>query len=394
MKSKILFIFILLTISVGAYEVESIDLSSDLNSSISNSFPTNIHKINALIHIKDISKPEAITIFWISKDSLAKPNTILAKSSKLLNKDIKKVHFSYNKSANLPKGHYVIEVFSRDKKLAQKIFTLYSFNKPILSNTPKKATNHTLDISKIYLATAIKQNPDKTITPIGNSDHFENRQHTIYAIIPFENIKEDTPFSIEWIIVDNGIERNRLLYKDTGEIHYIGNNKKGTYVANITSPQDWRSGIYKFVFKIKGEVVAQKRFTIGQIEQKPSTQSINPTLEEKLIKKLASWMLETIKLRDIRPLYEHSLHGWRDRHDWRSVKQGFENIFNSGLNWEKILTQKPKLRPAKYLGNGAIRLQAIYPGVDSVDILLEGTFFKEGNEWRIFGFALEPLENQ
>ncbi len=394
MKCKLIFILTLLVTILRAYEVKSINFNSSSQSISNSSFPTNTSNIDALIDLKGVEDNDTITVFWISRDRLSNIDNILAKTSQILNPSTKKINFTYRINDSLPKGDYAIEVFENSKKLAQKEFKLYSKDKIEPSKTSKKSTTNLLDISKISLATGVKRDLYGKITLIGEGNHFKNEQHTIYAIIYFENIKEDTPFSIEWVFLGDGYIQNRTIYKSIGKIHYINGSRKGVYVANITFPEDWRSGTYQFIFKVKGNIVSRKKFTIGDVQKSPKNQVIESSLQKKLIKELASWMLETIKLRDIRPLYEHSLHGWRDRHNWKRVKKGFEAIFNSGLKWKEIFMQNPKLRPIEYLGNGAIRLQAIYPGIDSVDILLEGTFFKEGNEWRLFGFALEPLDNQ
>jgi len=62
------------------------------------------------------------------------------------------------------------------------------------------------------------------------------------------------------------------------------------------------------------------------------------------------------------------------------------------MSWREIFAQTPKLRAARIDEKGLLILQAVYPGVHSVNVLLEGDYLYEDGAWRLFGFALEPVK--
>ncbi|OAQ20921.1 hypothetical protein [Thermosulfurimonas dismutans] len=403
-KVSILFFLILFTLANAyAYEVSSIEFSDvaieypeeqrvELGA-ITDRFPVDTPVIHALIHLKGVGENDSIVVRWVSIDALPKPNTNLGEVELFIDPYTKLLHVYYNnRDLQLPAGRYTLELYSNGRLLSRKEFTLYS-NK--YGKTEKESIHHISGISEIYLAKEVKENSDGTITPIGVGDHFPNSQHNIFVIIPYKNLEEGTPYSLEWIVVNDGINRDKSIYKKEGIIRYAGREKKGTIVGNIHLPRDWPDGIFEVVFRLDGKPVMRKRYTIGDVSK--LERSVQPAeapdeaLQKQLITRLADWMLASIEKKDLNPLYEHSVHSWRDRTDWKALKHGFHGIFHAHLKWKEIFAQTPKLLPSKRLANGAIRLQAIYPGINSVDVLLEGTFYKEDGEWRLLGFALEPV---
>lgn len=388
-----------------AYEVTSIEFSDvaiehpetqtvELGA-VTDRFPVETSIIHALVHLKGVGRNDSVVVRWVSNDALPKPNTTLGEIELELDPYTKLFHIYYNNSDfQLPKGRYSLELYSNGKLLAKKSFVLYS---PEHEKANKEPLYKIPGISEIYLAKDVKKHDDGSVTPIGVSDHFPNSQRNIYVVIPYENLKAGLPYSIEWIIVDDGINRNKSLYKKEGIIRHTGKVPKGTIVGNIHLPRDWPSGIFEVVLRLDGKPVLRKQYTIGDVSKltKASAQSdvgsVDKRLQKQLIARLADWMLASIEKKDLKPLYEHSVHSWRDSTDWKALKRGFQGIFNAHLKWKEIFAQTPKLLPSKRLENGAIRLQAIYPGINSVDVLLEGTFYKEDEEWRLLGFALEPV---
>ncbi|OAG27283.1 hypothetical protein [Thermodesulfatator autotrophicus] len=398
------FVFFVLT-NAYAYEVTSIEFSDiaiehpetqtvELGA-VTDRFPVETPIIHALVHLKGVGRNDSVLIRWVRNDALPKPNTTLAEIELKLAPYTKLFHIYYNNSDfQLPKGRYSLELYSNSKLLAKKSFVLYS---PEHEKADRKPLYKIPGISEIYLARDVKTHDDGSVTPIGVSDHFPNSQHNIYVVIPYKNLKAGIPYSIEWIIVDDGINRNKILYKKEGIIRHAGKIPEGTIVANIHLPRDWPNGIFEVVFRLDGKPLLRKQYTIGDVSKlakagaQSEVESVDKHFQKQLITRLANWMLASIEKRDLKPLYEHSVHSWRDSTDWIALKRGFQGIFNAPLKWEEIFAQTPKLLPLKRLANGAIRLQAIYPGINSVDVLLEGTFYKEGGEWRLLGFALEPV---
>ena len=151
---------------------------------------------------------------------------------------------------------------------------------------------------------------------------------------------------------------------------------------------------------MNGEIVAKKKFTIGNSKnlKKLRLQNINikldANLKNRLLKSLKEWMLEAIQRKDLKPLYEHSIHTVRDSFNWDELKQGIEPIFNASLDWSTIFSQTPKSFIAKKGKAETVTIDAVYGGIEGVDILLEGTFYKEDGEWRLLGFAFEPVKQK
>jgi len=405
MKNISALMFLTLFTLLRAYEVTSIDLSDiaveypkerrvELGA-VTDRFPVDTSTIHALVHLKGVGENDPITVRWISVDALPKPDTNLGEASGTLDPHTTILHVYYdNHDLSLPAGRYALEILSDGKLMAKKEFSLIS-NK---GDRKEKESIHPIPgVSQIYLAKDVKENSDGTVTPIGMGDHFPNSQHKIYAIVPYKGLKAGTPYSLEWVVVNDGINRNKSLYKMKGVLQNPGGKNDATVTAAIHLPRDWPDGIFEVIFRLDSKTVARKRFTIGDVSKlkeksAPSkSERVDKDLQKTLIARLSGWMLSSIERKDLTPLYEHSVHRWRDRNDWQALRQGFQEIFNAGLKWKEIFAQTPKILPPRQLENGAVRLQAIYPGIESVDVLLSGTFFKEDGEWRLLGFALEPV---
>ncbi len=370
--------------SINAYEVSSIVLSDQVNfKTKSNHFSIDTPVIYTLIHLKNVKRGDFITVEWIKKDTnLSK----LSKQRVPLYSGMKYIHFHYKSDPDLGSGKYILKVFSKGKIITQKYFNLYTPNKD--------------KISKIYLAKDIEKNSDGTITPIGIQDHFQNSQHKIYALIPFKNIKEGTHFVLEWIVINDGINHNKIITKKTGKLHYLKGKSSGVISANIENLHKWPNGIFEIDLRLGKNFIIKRRFSIGDssklklFNREKKSNKIDKLIQKQLLNSLSKWIVETIKSRDMKPLYEHSVHSYRDGLDWSLSKKSFEEIFNTPIDWEKIFMQKEKVLSVKLLKNGALHLEAIYPGIKSVDVLLGGTFYKEYNEWRLLGFMLEPVETK
>ena len=364
--------------------VTSIELSDKLD--------LHIPKIDALIDIEGAKKGDCITAQWISKDAFPKANMTLAKTEVTLEPSKKVVHISYDNSIiPLRVGHYILKIFSKNRLLAVKEFTVVESNKTN-NDTTNKAKNYKL---KIYLSKEIKKDEEDKIVPVDITDNFANSQHKIYATIPYENLKPKTPFLIEWIVVYDGINFNKVIYKQEGIIKA----NKGVIKALLTNSQKWPDGVFEVLLRLNGKIVAKKKFTIGDKEHLKKLKlknSVDIKLDEKLkkrlLKNLKGWMLETIQKRDIKPLYKHSIHTVRDSFNWDEIQKGLEPLFNAEMDWKVVFAQIPKSFNAKKEENGIVKIKAVYYLSDKIDILLEGTFYKEDGEWRLLGFALEPIK--
>ena len=406
MKQVLFSIFLLIFTLLNAYEITSIDLSDiaveypkerrvELGA-VTDRFSVDTSTIHALVHLKDVGENDPITVRWISVDALPKSNTNLGEVSGTLEPHTKMFHVYYdNRNLRLPAGRYALEILSDNILKAKKEFSLVSRKR---DGKEKESIHPVSGVSEIYLAKAVKENSNGTVTPVGVGDHFPNSQHKIYAIIPYKNLKVGTPYSIEWVVVNDGINRNKSLYKMRGVLQNSGGQNGATVTADIHLPRDWPDGIFQVIFRLDGKVVARKRFTIGDVSKLKGKNSpskgerVDKDLQKTLIARLSGWMLSSIERKDLTPLYEHSVHRWRDRNDWQALRQGFQGVFNARLKWKEIFAKEPKILPPKQLENGAVLLQAIYPGIDSVDVLLSGTFFQENGQWRLLGFALEPAD--
>jgi len=405
MKKISALVFLTLFTLLRAYEVTSIDLSDiaveypkerrvELGA-ITDRFPVDTSTIHALVHLKNVGENDPVTVRWVSLDALPKPNTNLGEASGTLDPYTKILHVYYdNRNLRLPAGRYALEILSGGVLKAKKEFHLVSRKG---DGNEHESVHPVPGISEIYLAKGLRENRDGTVTPIGVGDHFLNSQHKIYAIVPYRGLKAGTPYSLEWVVVNDGINRNKSLYKTEGVLQNPGGQNGGTITADIHLPRDWPDGIFEVIVRLDGQTVARKRFTIGDVSKLEEaraplhSEEIDNDLQKTLISRLSGWMLSSIKRKDLTPLYEHSVHRWREHNDWQALRQGFQGIFNAGLKWKAIFAQKPKILPPIRLENGAVRLQAIYPGIESVDVLLSGTFYKEDGEWRLLGFALEPV---
>ena len=405
MKKILLSIFLLALTLLKAYEITSIELSDiaveypkeqrvELGA-VTDRFPVDTSTIHALIHLKDVGENDPVTVRWVSIDALPKPNTELGEASGTLDPHTKIFHVYYdNRDLRLPAGRYALEILSDGALKAKKEFSLVSQKRDGKEN---ENIHSVFGVSEIYLAKDVKENSDGTVTPIGVGEYFPNSQHKIYVIVPYKGLKAGTPYSLEWVVVNDGINRNKSLYKMKGILKNPDGQNEGTVTANIHLPRDWPDGIFEVIFRLDGKIVARKRFTIGDVSKLkeksiPSKrEGMGRDLQKTLISRLSGWMLSSIERKDLTPLYEHSVHSWRDHNDWQVLKQGFQGIFNAGLKWKEIFAQTPKILPPIRLENGAIRLQVIYPGIDSVDVLLSGTFLQEDGEWRLLGFELEPV---
>lgn len=399
---KIFVLILFISLYLSAFEVTSIQLSDSAIEhpeedrvelgAVTDRFPVGTPVIHALVHLRDTGGYNPTTIRWIAEDALPQSDEVIGEAEGVIDPNASYFHVYYSQGAKiLPPGHYRLEILSQGKLVAKKRFSLYP---PKGGQKEREISGNHEERFPIYLAKSIQEYPDGSITPIDVSEHFPNSQHQIYAIVPFENIKPGTPYSIEWLIVYDGINRDKSLYQMQGKFM----RSKGSLTSDIELPRDWPDGIFKVVLRVNGKRVAEKRFTIGNIDKLSEKEKTNAPAaipdaktRRKMIRDLASWMLETIHTKDLKPLYEHSLHSWRERNDWKALKRSFRGIFNAKLNWDEIFAQTPTLRPIQKLPNGAIKLQAVYPGIRSVDVLLEGTFYPEEGEWRLLGFALEPV---
>ena len=391
--------------SLSELSVTSIELSDTIveNSNdsrvilgkVANKFPLNVSKIDALIHVEGAKNSDSITAKWISKDAFPKTNMTLAEAEVTLEPSKKDIHLYYdNSTIPLRVGHYALEIFSGNKLLAIKEFSIVESNTTTNSyNIPDGIDSYKL---KIYLSKKIKKDSDGTIEPVEVTDNFANSQHEIYATIPFENLKLKTPFSIEWVVIFDGVNFNKVIYKQEGTIKA----KKGVLKALLTNSQRWPDGVFEVFLRLNGDIVAKKKFTIGNSEnlKKLKLQNIDIKLDENLKKQLLNslkeWMLEAISKKDLKPLYEHSIHTVRDSFNWDELKKGLEPVFNTALDWSAIFAQSPKSFIAKKGKGGAVTIDAVYGGIEGIDILLEGTFYKEDGEWRLLGFAFEPLKQE
>lgn len=264
----IAFCFFLISIVLHAYEVTSVELSESATEypkekrvelgAIKESFPSYVETIHALLHFKNVGKNDKIKIRWIAKDALPEPNINLGEMKAELDPYTKVLHIFYEVGkSKLPAGHYAIEVYEGDKPLATKNFTVYS---------PFEQANISKNGIKIYLARDLEKSANEEVTPVGVSEYFDNSQHTIHLVIPFEGIRAGLPFTLEWYVVQSENVQNMLLYKVGGKITYLNNAKTGTITGNIHLPRDWPTGIYEAVFRVDGKVYAKKRFAIGDVK--------------------------------------------------------------------------------------------------------------------------------
>jgi hypothetical protein len=388
-----------------AYEVTSIDLSNIaveyprqkrvVLGAVTDRFPVSTTTIHALVHFKGVGEHDPITLRWIKEGQTAQRSTILGEAEGELDPHTTILHVFYNNDdLSLSPGRYAVEILREGRSLAKKEFTLY---KPNPKRDESIKVSRVTGISQIYLAKGIRKNPDGSETPVGLGDHFEPGDHRIWVLIPYENLPEGTPYSLELIIVDNGMDQDVSLYKKSGVIQYPPGKRSGTLQIKLHLPNDWPDGIYEVILRIGGKVAAVKRFTIGNLKRikersvQPVTEKIGLNLQKHLIGNLAKWMLETIEKRDTNPLYAHAVHYWRDRVDWKMLRRSFQSIFDAPMDWKSVFLRTPKLLPVLHDEHGAVILRAVYPGDKDTNVLLKGKFLKENGEWRLFGFGMEPI---
>ncbi len=387
MRYILFFMFTLLSY-LQAYDITYIKLSDKLDGNSSKVFSVNTSVIYTLIHLKNVKAKDSIIVEWIRKNKPHKSNTIIAKQKVYLHSGIKSIHFHYkNTKPYFIAGEYILKVISTDKRNWKRAFRLY---------TPIKDK-----ISKIYLSSDIKKNSDGTITPKNLKEHFLNSEHKIYAIIPFKDIKEGKDFMLKWIVINDGVNQNRVISRKSAKVHYFDKNSSGVISANIYNVYNWPDGIFEVDLFLDKRLITKKRFTIGDtskiienIKMRKGMLKVDKSLEENLITNLSNWILETINNKDMKALYEHSVYSYRDSINWSKIEESFEYIFNSKLDWKEIFKQKAKIISQKVLNNGALYLEAIYRGIKSVDIIIAGTFYKEDDNWRLLGFVMRPLKTK
>ena len=390
--------------SVRGYEVSSIEFSDWAQEfpkekrvtlgTVTDRFSVFTSTIHALIHFKGVGERDPITVRWLRESQDGAQGISLGEFRGTLDPHTEILHlFYHNDDFTLPPGRYWVEVLRDGKALAKKYFTIYQA-KPNEFSVPQ--ITPMAGISRIYLANGFRKNPDGSATPVGIGDHFAVSDHKLYALVPYEHLPKGLHYTIEWIVVDNGADRNKLLAKSQGVVSEEKANK-GTLYSEVTMPRDWPDGIYEVVLRIEGKAAAVKRFTIGDPKRikehgvKPVEEAIDPSLQKKLIGNLARWMSETIEKRDLHPLYEHAVRYWRDQVDWNLFRKGFQSLFDAPVDWKAVFSRSPKLLPVLRNAQGVVILRAIYPGAGDADALLEGKFVEEDGEWLLYGFGLEPV---
>ena len=398
---KILQIFFIAALSLlQAYTISSIELSDQateypkekrvLLGNIQTSFPYSVKAIHALIHLKGVGEQDGVTIRWIAEDAFLKPMQTIAEADLILDPYTPIFHTFLEQGAkHLPPGHYRLELLENGKVVGLKRFSILAKKRARRDNSSKNASDMNW---KILLAPQIQNSPDGTIRPLGVTDHFENSQHTIYATIPFKGVQIGTPYSIVWRVLDDGNIKNRELLRRSSRFK----RSKGTIVGQISLPHDWPSGRFEVIFNINGKQVAHEEFTIGRYQQQSLQPSAKPSIPDtaqqmQMIQNLANWMLQSIEAKTLKPIQEHSSSVWQRQMNLNELNRRFAGIFNAAMSWREIFAQTPRLRPARIDEKGLLTIQAIYPGIHSVDVLLEGDYIYEDGAWRLFGIALEPV---
>ena len=374
MRYLLIIVFFLTWLARG-YEVTSIEFSDWAQEfpkekrvvleTVTDRFSISTSTIHALIRFKGVGEHDPITVRWIRESQDGAQEISLGEFRGTLGPQTEILHLFYHKDDfTLPPGRYRVEVLRDAKVLAKKYFTIYQVD-PDEIMAPQ--ITPMAEISQIYLANGFRKNPDGSATPVGIGDHFSVSDHKLYTLVPYEHLPKGLHYTIEWIVVDNVADRNKLLAKSQGVVSEEKSDK-GTLYSEVTMPRDWLDGIYEVVLRIEGKATAVKRFMIGdpgRIKEhgvKPVEEAMDPSLQKKLIGDLARWMSETIEKRDFHPLYEHAVHYWRDQVDWNLFRKGFQSLFDAPVDWKAVFSRSPRLFPVLHNAQGVVILWVIYPG--------------------------------
>ena len=384
---------------LSAYEITSVELSDQATEypeeqrvemgKITDRFPYKVPAIHVLLHLKGVKHNDPMTVRWIAVDALPQPDVTLAELEFELNANTPIAHtFIKQGEKFLPPGHYRVEFLKNGKLLASKKFTIYA--------TDERSSNQ--DADAIIISADIKENSDGTHTPIGVTDHFPTDQEKIHFIIPLkEDVKSGTEYTVDLYAVDVGMHKNLKMYGMSATI-LSGMSHIHGFFSMQAGPRQWPDGFYEMVAQIGDHTRLKKRFVIGDpswfLESRKIAPSRIPDEEEKrkMMRIYASHMLKAIEQKNLLHLYDVTIHHIRDRIDWNTLTKSFYSVFNAPVNWRKVFTQEPRLYPVKLDPLGKLTLQARYPNPDGVDILLEGTYFLEDNEWRLAAYSVMPAD--
>ena len=106
-----------------------------------------------------------------------------------------------------------------------------------------------------------------------------------------------------------------------------------------------------------------------------------------------NYFKESIKNKDFTPFYNNISKLWREQTSKENLEKSFITILQSANLVLDILQREPKLKEKKIDDKSLLHITLEYPATaKSVGAEVKLDYLKEGGEWKLYGFEIEPTK--
>jgi len=286
---KIVLLTLFWSMVAFSIQIEQIDMAKEAVSvgntynidGITENFPTHQKVIYGMVKYSHASLKDKIMVKWIAEDAINIPNYEIAKSLYPVDMVSGVMRARLTLSAKVwPKGHYRMEIYRNDEKIAQKRFSI---------GMPKTQVAQDTHITQIFIATYAAHDKDGYIDTKGVSDTFDVTQRKLFAVVGYKNLNVPGKFMFEWYVDKAGdISNQKILSTPLENVRPTG----AIYGQIELDDATWPAGDFRVDILYNGKQVASKHFkmlqTNSSIAHIPNTQTMpqgtkNPSIIKDLI---------------------------------------------------------------------------------------------------------------
>ena len=264
-------------------QIEQIDMAKEAVSAgntynvegVTDNFPTNQKIIYGMIRYNHASLKDKVMIKWIAEDAINIPNYEIAKSLYPIDMVSGVMRARLTLSAKVwPKGHYRMEIYRNNKKIAEKRFSI---------GIPKSQVTQDAHITQLFIATYAGHDKDGYINTKGVSDTFDITQRKLFAVVEYKDLKVPGKFTFKWYVDKAGdISNQKILSTPLENVRPTG----AIYGQIELDDAAWPTGDFRVDILYNGTQVASKHFKMIQMNSNAQTtpqRTKNPSLIKDLI---------------------------------------------------------------------------------------------------------------